>query len=257
MSALLIVPPLPVVGISCSRGIAPQNMLTDDPKEVWADDAVGPQAVAFLVDLGTPQLIDTVFLGAVRPPVAEAQWTVTGGLSEVSQTIVIRDWSPLRVPDVPGWAPLTSCALWFGTAVTARFLRIQIVQPTGAPLSIGRVVIGRAFTPALGHEWGGGRRPIDLGVASPLSSGGFGVVEGARKRSMGWTFGDLTRDETDQLDMIALAHGDTKPLLIVDDPRPTPSLWLRTMYGKFERWRPFERRNHAQTRWELGFEEWR
>ena len=256
MSALLIVPPLPVAGIYADRGSGAENLLTNDPREVWADINDPANHVAISVDLGLPRTIDTVFLGAVRPPVPAAQWFIDGALSG-GPSSVLKNWGPLRVPDVPGHQPALSCALWHGEPATVQHLAIRVLQPAGDPLTIGRLIIGKAFSPALGKEWGSGRRPIDTGSATALSSGGFATVDGVRKRSAAWTFGDLSKAETDQLEMLALDHGETKPLLVVDDPTPSAGLWLRVLYGKFERWRAFERRNHVQTRWELGFEEWR
>lgn len=257
MSALLIVPPLPIAAIGSSRGGGAENLLTPDPREAWADNETGPAAVVISIDLGQPRAVDTIYLGAVNAAGSDASWAIYGRLLAGSQNEVIAPWSELRVPDVPGFAPPTSCALWFGATRSVRYLELHVRQPSGDPLTIGRLIVGKAFSPQLGKEWGWGRRPIDTGSATPLQSGGFATVPGTRKRYMGWTFSDLTKSETDQLDMIALEHGDTKPLLIVDDPTRSEGLWLRVLYGKFERWRQFERRNGVQTRWEIGFEEWK
>jgi hypothetical protein len=257
MSALLIVPPLRVSSVTTSRGSGAQNLISVHPREVWEDSAVGQAHVVISVDLGQPRTIDTVYLGSVHAPSAETSWAIVGRFSAASQNEELRPWGPLRVPDVPGYFPAISCGLWFGAARTVRYLDIYVRQPAGDPLTIGTLIVGKAFSPQLGKEWGWGRRPIDTGSATPLSSGGFATVPGTRKRYMGWTFGDLTKSETDQIDMIALEYGDTKPLLIVDDPTLSDGLWLRILYGKFERWRPFERRNGVQTKWEIGFEEWR
>jgi hypothetical protein len=253
MSRLLIIKPLPVVSISTSRGSGVGNVLTPDPKEVWADNAIGA-AATLTVDLGANRLIDTIFLGYVRAPSAEATWSITadGGSPQES---VLQPIAPLRVPD-SGGHPALSHALWHGPASWLRYLTITINQPTGAPLSAGVLVVGKALEAELGREWGWGRQPVDTGVATPLPSGGFSVVEGVRKVLLTWTFGDLSIEETDQLELIGLALGETKPVLVIEDADRTAGLMSRIHYGLFKRWRAFERRNRRQTRWELGIEQW-
>jgi hypothetical protein len=118
------------------------------------------------------------------------------------------------------------------------------------------LVVGKSFVAELGQEWGAGRQPIDTGTATALPSGGFSTVEGVRKVLFSWTFGDLTRDEADRLELIGLGLGETLPGLVIEDASATAGLRSRIHYGLFKRWRAFERRNHRQTRWEIGIEQW-
>jgi hypothetical protein len=117
-------------------------------------------------------------------------------------------------------------------------------------------VIGRAFVAELGREWGSGRQPIDTGVVTTLPSGGFATVSGARKVLLTWTFGDLSEEETDALEDIALELGTTSPGLVIEDASRTAGLRSRIHYGLFKPWRTFERRNRRQTRWEISIEQW-
>jgi hypothetical protein len=97
---------------------------------------------------------------------------------------------------------------------------------------------------------------IDSGTVAQLPDGGFATVEGARKRSFGWTLGDLSPAEADELEELLLDHGETIPLLVVEDPAATTGQRNRIHYGLFTGLRAYERRNPAQTRWEFLFEEW-
>ena len=181
MKQLLIVPALPIAAIAASRGSGAANLDTRDPKEAWADSAVG-SAVTFTVDLGAARAVDTIALVAVRPPTADATWSIGGGAADAGEAAILGP-SPLRVPDVAGYFPETSLAVWHAvTPVTVRYLAITVSQPAGAPLTIGRLLVGRAFVTARGKEWGSGRRPIDTGAATALASGGFAAGEGVRKR---------------------------------------------------------------------------
>lgn len=254
MSNLLILAPAPIAAIAASRGTGVANLLTPDPREVWADTAVGTPATID-IDLGAVRPVDTVFLGYVLPPAAAASWTITGGAAGYADS-VIKAAGALRVPDVAGRSPKLSHALWHGASVNVRYLRLSLTQPAANPtLTAGVVLVGTALLPEFGQEWGSGRRAIDTGSSTALPGGGFAVVEGARKAAWFWTLGDLTNDELDSLWEIALDRGDTRPALVVEDAAATSGLRRRIHYGKFT-FRQFERANPNRNRWELQIEEW-
>lgn len=235
MANMIITAPLAIAAVTASRGSGVSNLLTADPKEVWADSATGG-AATIDVDLGTAQSIDTVFLGHVHGPAAGATWTITGGVSGNSE--VVLNTGALRVPDVTGRAPALSHGLWLGATVSVRYLRLSLTQPAEAPpLMAGVLLVGRSFQPAYNREWGSGRRPIDGGSATALASGGYGVSEGAMRRGFYWTFGDLSADEVEALEEIALDRGETRPLLVVEDPARTAGLRTRIHYGLFTKFR--------------------
>lgn len=254
MSKLIIVQPLPIVVTGASRGNGAANLVTADPKEVWRDDAVGSEAI-ISIDLGMVRSIDTIFVGYISDPVNTAVTRLTGG-SLAPGEFIIQPNTALRVPDAIGLRSAVTHALWHGAPVDTRFINIGLNQPDGLPLYAGLILVGRAFKPVLGQEWGAGRRPIDTGSVTPLLSGGFSIVEGARKRHLNFTLGDLSEAEADQLEALALDRGESRPVLIVENVDRTPGLRQRIHYGLFERWRAFERRNRKQTRWEIGLEEW-
>lgn len=254
MSKLIILSPMTLLSVGASRGTGGENLGSVEPKEVWRDDAVGSEAF-FTMDLGSVRSIDTIFFGFVTDPADAATFRASGGLNSYGEFSIL-DAIPLRAPEVAGVRSATSHALWHGEPVNARYVSLGVVQPTGQPISAGIVMVGKAFRPALGQEWGAGRRPIDTGSVTPLLSGGFAIVEGARKRHLNFTLGDLSEAEADQLEALALDRGESRPVLIVENVDRTPGLRQRIHYGLFERWRAFERRNRKQTRWEIGLEEW-
>jgi hypothetical protein len=244
-----------IPAIVASRGSGAANLLSADPKEVWADSAVG-SAATIDIDLGGVHPLNSVFLGYIHGADPAASWTITGGVAAYAE-MVLKAAGPLRVPDVAGELLAISHGLWFGADASVRYLRLSITQPEGSPaLMAGVLLVGHAFQPDFNREWGSGRRPIDTGTATPLPGGGFGIAEGARKLGFTWTFGDLGEADVLALEDIALACGETRPLLVVEDPAPSAGLRRRIHYGLFEKFKAFERRNRVQTRWELGIEQW-
>lgn len=255
MANMIIVAPMAIAAIGASRGDDIANLLSVDPKEVWADSAV-VSAATIDIDLGAVRTLDTILLGYVHGPAAGATWAISGGVAGYAET-ALKAAGPLRVADAANQFPAWSHGLWFGAIASVRYIRLTITQPAGFPaLMIGALVIGHAFQPALNREWGSGRRPIDTGTATALPGGGFGIAEGVRKLGFSWTFGDLTEAEVESLEAIALECGETRPVLVVEDPAATVGLRNRIHYGKFDRFRAFERRNRKQSRWELGVEQW-
>lgn len=255
MANMIIVAPLAIASIAATRGSRVDNLLTASPKEVWADSAAG-SVVYINIDLGAVRAVDTIFLGHVYGAAAAADWTIQGGVAGYNE-LWLKGNGALRVPDVAGrFAPMTH-ALWFGAAASVRYLQLAVTQPAGSPpLMVGVLLVGKAFQPYLNREFGAGRSPIDTGTATALVDGGYGIAEGVRKRSYGWTFGDLTAAEVDDLEEIALDRGETGPLLVVEDPAATAGLRTRIHYGLFTKLRAFDRRNAVQTRWEMGMNEW-
>jgi hypothetical protein len=252
---LLILAPAAIASVAASRGAGAGNLLSPSPKEVWQDSAAGSPATLDL-DLGELTGVDTVFLGHVTPPAAGSSWTITGGVTGYAE-LTLKAAGALRAVDAAGRVPATSHALWTGPAAAVRYLRISVTQPAGeAPLAAGVVMAGAAFVPIFNQEWGAGRRPIDLSSVTQLPDGGFAVVEGARKRAYAWTLGDLSSAEVDRLDAMFEDRGESRPVLVVEDPAATVGQRNRIHYGLFRGLRAFERRNPAQTRWEMSMEEW-
>ncbi len=251
---MIILAPLPFYTLAASRGTGTANLASADPKEVWQDSAAGTATLD--IDLGAVRQVDTIALIAVQPAAMATNWTITGGASGYTQ-VTIKAAGALRAVDSAGEAPSRTHALWHGTAVLVRYIRVSVTQPAGyTPLSIGSIVAGAAFTPRYPRQWGAGRKIIDTGTATALPSGGFGVVEGVRKSRYSWTFGDLDQAEVDRLYAIQRDRGETRPVLVVEDVSASTGQLNRIHYAKFVELQAYERRNVVQTRWEMTIEEW-
>lgn len=255
MANLLMLVPRAITALAASRGSSAANLLTDDPKEVWSDSAVG-SAVSIDIDLGAEVAIDTICLAAVYGAAAGATWSIAAGDLGYTE-ITLKPSGALRAVDAAGQAPTVSHAFWTGASVNVRYVRITLFQPAGSlPLKVGRALVGKAFIPQFNKEWGAGRGVIDTGTATRLPSGGFAIAQGAKLGTYRWTFGDLSESETEQLYALQIETGQTGPLLVVEDPAATAGQRNRIHYGLLTSLRPFERRNPRQTRWELSIEEW-
>jgi hypothetical protein len=255
MANILIAQPVPIAAVTVSRGSGADNLLSLDPREAWLDSAVG-SAATIDIDLGVERIIDTLFLGCLFSADRAATWMISGGLAGPAER-VIAPAQPLRVPERPGARRTMAHALWFGTEQLVRYLRISITQPTGAtPLSIGVLLVGDGFQPRLNKEWGSGRGVKDMSSVTRLPSGSVSVVEGGRYGTYGWTLGDLTMLEAEQLYEMQLDVGESRPVLVVEDPAATTGLRNRIHYGALVGLRAFERRNLRQTSWQLSIEDW-
>lgn len=255
MGKLLLLPRLPIAAIATSRGTGAGNLLTFSPKEVWADNAVAT-AATIDIDLGAVMSIDSVFLGYVTPPAAAASWTITGGATGYTDGVIKASGS-LRLVDTATRTPARTHAFWTGAAVSVRYLRLSVLQPTGSPaLTIGIVMVNRAWRPTFNMEFGSGRRIIDTGTVAALPDGGFSTIEGVRKREFNWTLGDLSIEEADALEDMLLDHGESVPMLIASDPDATTGQRARFHYGLFVGLKTFERANPTQTTQQFTFEEW-
>lgn len=255
MANILITEPTPIAALSASRGTGAANLLSADPREVWLDSAVGTPAVID-IDLGIERIIDTVFLGCLFGAADAATWWIKGGLVGYEDMTVI-EATALRVPE-RGWRRRTmSHALWHGSEHLVRYLRIGITQPEGADLlAIGALIVGDGFVPELNKEWGAGRGVKDSATVTRLPGGGVAVVGGGRYATYSWTLGDLSEEEADRLFELQLGVGESRPLLVVEDPAVTPGLRNRIHYGALTGLRPIERRNVVQTSWQANFEDW-
>lgn len=251
---ILLCEPTPIASVAV-RGTGADNLLTADPREVWLDGAVGTPAV-IEIDLGVERIVDTLFLGCLFNADPAATWFIRGGLATSDERLIMAP-SPLRVPERDWRRRTMSHALWTGAEQLVRYLRVAVTQPEGAsPLAVGRLIVGDAFQPRYNKEWGSGRGVKDMSTVTRLASGAVAVVEGGRYGTYGWTLGDLSEEETDRLYEMQLSVGESRPILVVEDPARTAGLRNRIHYGALIGLRAFERRNAVQTTWQMSIEDW-
>jgi hypothetical protein len=253
MSNMLILKPLTATVADFNgnlSGVA--NVLTFDPKEAMIHPAnVGAAVLDF--DLGSPQLIDCFYIG--YHGYNGQSLTITGGAAAYNTTTHLVDTPNWPAPS-PVQFPLRRHAfIRLAAPVINRFVRLQF---SGAAVRshIGVVAIGLAFRPFYNREWGSGRQPIDTGSRETLRGGGFGIGEGARKAAFRWTFGDLDTAEVDALYNLSLEVGETRPIIVAEDPDFTVGLNERLHYGLFDRFEEYSRQDTTKTRWSMGITQW-
>ena len=244
--SMILVEPLPLLDFSGSEGEDPENLATNDPQEVWSM-AAADSSYVINVDLGTTQSFDTVALIG-----SSFSWWASAGPTSGSETVLRA--SSVPVPAAPVH-PTT--VMWHGSAVSYRRLRIGILPTTaGSPITVGRLVVGKAIKMSWSRDLGGGRRPIDSGRANELPSGGFGIVPGARSAELSWTWSFLDDAELESLWWMAKRVGTTKPVLAVEDPGAASVFAIGAHYGLLQRFEPYRRQDPGQHRWSLSLREW-
>lgn len=266
MSSLLIVPPLPIVGITASRGNMVERLLTGDPREAWQDTG-GSGQITIGIDLGIAQQVDTLFLGFTNAQ-DNATIAVSSGVANAGET----QWTGAVLPaPYLNTRPRRHGFAWrnkliddpyagrirVGDPILARYIDVRVTQGAGgAPLYAGNLCAGLAFQPLLGREYGGGRGAVDTGTRERLQAGGFGMSPGLVKAAWGFTMGDLTPSEVDRLWDIVSLIGETKSVLVVEAPDATPGLAERLHWSVFDKLESYERLDPANTRWAFRVEDW-
>lgn len=247
--SLVLASPLPVAAITASRGGGAARLLTADPREAFVDGFVGTP-VTIRVDLGASVPVDLIFLGFTNA-VAGTTWSARADVGLPTERLLFAA-TPLAVL---GGARVHGLAML--DAVSVRTIDLTIQQPVGAAgFTAGVLTVAKAFQPTFGHEWGGGRGLLDLAPRTRHADGGFGIGDGIRKATWQATLGDLSDAELATMWALARAHGETRPLLVIEEPSRTTGLADRIHWCVFDRMEPYERRSKGRTRWGVRFEDW-
>lgn len=247
MSVLSIVRPYPISAIAGTADGA-ARLMTPDPKEAAIIVAAGSKTID--IDLGVARSIDTIFLGYTSAAAADVL-TATYGTAGYTTTA----WgSNIAAADSQLLTPIRHFYSKRASPVTARYIRLTGTFTAG--YAIGMACVGLSFNPQYGHEYGGGRGVISTGTAERLFSGGFGIDEGTTAGMWQFTLGDLQPAEVRQLYAIARDRGETKSLLVVEDPDAGADLAERCHWGIFRKIEAYERLDPANTRWSFTVEDW-
>lgn len=245
---LCMIRPLPFT-ITASSNIANvANVLTPDPKEV-ATITAGLTATID-IDLGAIMNIDTGFAGYLSANITNL--SIQYGTVSPTTTYLATPFggqnSALVSPDYH--RPYVAAA-----PVSARYMRFGLVSPTVAG-TVGIIAAGLAVQPAWGHEFGAGRPIEDTGSVDRLFSGGFGIYEGVRVGGYQWSFGDLSDAEVASLYALARDRGQTRSVLIIEDPDQTDGLNERTHWSLFDRLEAYERQVPGASRYAFKVRDW-
>lgn len=246
MSVLSIIKPASIFAVSSVELTDASRLLTPDPKEVAFRATAGTFGID--IDLGSAQTVDAIYLGGLSGPI---DFTVTGGAGAYTTTAVA---NLVVAPKFRASAPRRNL-LHFAPQAW-RYIRLTTTTSAAAGFEVGNLVVGDAFRPTWGHEFGGGRGIGDTGIATRLLSGGFGILAGSRFKTWDFALGDLTDAELEELFDILYQLGETNPAVVCEDPDITSNLDARIHYGKFGKIDRYERLVPGATRWNLKFEEW-
>lgn len=220
--------PVPIAGASASStaaGFDPANVANDHMGVVYRS-AGGASSVSLVVDLGSPQPIDTALLLGCTG--AQAGWTLkVESASDVSISADVTIHAT-ALPFLAGQAMPThgrGVSLWAADNVPAakRYWRFTIGNLAGAAVTIARVAMGQRITLARNFAFGGAFGVRDLGSVN-FSSGGVRLLrEAAKLRTVGITFPAVTKEEAEAKvqPLIEQAAGQL-PMVLVTDPDPHP-----------------------------------
>lgn len=265
MASLIILAPIPALSVTASRGFGEARLLTNDPKEGWADSTTGPTATLTL-DLGSAQSVDSLFLGSSNAADA-ATWAISSGVNSPAETVWLnatRMSAPYRRTGKPRMSFFRRGSIvanaFVPAPIVARYIRVSLIQPAGSPnLTIGNMAAGLAFQPLYGNEYGSGRATIDTGNRESLLGGGFGTLLGIRKKVWSGQLGDLLDAEVDRLDDIFEDKGSTIPVVLIEGTEGVATVVQQEQihWGVFQKLEAYERQAPAVTRWAISIEEWR
>ena len=138
-------------------------------------------------------------------------------------------------------------------------LRYRRIAPTTAfppGYFMGVFAAGKAFRPELPEEYGGGRPIIDTGTATRVFGGGFAIDEAARAGGWQWTLSELSDAERSRLYAIVWRMGQTRTLLVVEDPDQTDGLNERIHWSLVGKIDPYERRDANLNRYAMSVLDW-
>lgn len=248
MSGASIVRPL-LFSITSTGFAGAARLTTPEPKEVAVANG---GAGTLTIDLGTAQLIDTIFVGFTNG--------AAGGTIQLSYGVASIDTAiggPIAPLPTRLIKPRRHFLTQLGAPVTARY--IGVAGNFAAGFEVGIAAVGKAFTTTLGHEQGAGRPIVDTGSAARRPDGGFGIDRGVRAGGFAWTYGDLSDDERDDLYALLLEIGTSGgPVLVIEETGSVPAgAAERVHWGPFTRIEQYERKApEAKTVWSLRMEDW-
>jgi hypothetical protein len=251
MSVISIMPPKGIVDAFGKGFSNPTRVMTPNPKE--ATVVTTTDSTNYLnVDLGSMQSIDTVFVGYTND--TSSGGLIIAGIADDAKTQVFSQYVPAAQSDMSGIVP-QHFLLVLPAPQTVRF--ISISSPGTLPINyaIGVVRAGLSFRPTWGPQWGAGRPFEDTSSVDRLMGGGFGIDDGVVVPGYSWTFGDLQDEERRQLYTMARLLGQSKSVLVVEDPDPTPALNERIHWGLFKL-DTYERTDPKNTKWAFIVRDW-
>lgn len=260
MSNVLILDPIDLASgwITASHEVAgfpATNVIHNQPLVVWK--ASSGAAYDLTIDLQVDTPIDTVYLGYTNAA-AGTTWQIVGATAAqgtaylTNPAAVMMATATLRASEALG--PYYH-AFWTGTSKTVRYLRL-IVTHSGE-FSAGLLLLGAAWRPTWNFEWEAGRGVVDTSLKERLRGGNLDIDERGIVAEWTMVLGDLTDAEARALWKIKKQHGESRPLLLCEDPDSVVAgLNERLHYGVFKELTRYGRTAPDKVRWEMTFEDW-
>lgn len=246
--APLAIAAAPTIGGTAGAGTGAANLLSPDPKEVWAAGTAGTTTID--VDVGSARDVDSFFLGFTNAAAA-ATWSVQSATGPGLGLVDLVPTTGFRAADSAG--PRHHGFVRIAAPAATRYLRLTVTQPDAA-LQAGILLVGKGLSGP--YEFGSGRAPIDTGTKEMLIGGGFGIADGVVKAQLRWTFPDLSPADRRALWALVSDRGETRPVLVVEETGEGAGLNEELHYGLFDRLQAYERLSPGTTRWALSMTEW-
>lgn len=247
MSVLALIRPYPIAAVGGNMTGA-SRLITPDPKEA-AISVGGTQTID--IDLGASRSIDTLFLGYLGPGTTVGDtFTVQYGVAAYDESTA----TGIMVAASDLLTPVKHAVRIYDAPFSARYIRLSKGMGAGSP--IGVFAASLAIRPQYGHEFGAGRTVTDTGTAERLQGGGFGINPGAIVGGWRFTLGDLQPAELTAMWALMRDRGQTKSLLIIEDPDQAGSLSDRCHWGLMTKLEAYERIDPMNTRWNLEIGDW-
>lgn len=263
MSELLIIEPIdlsfggatPSLGVG--RGDGGENLISNDPREIWVDSALNAPGSGTIIsiDFGVDTAFDTIFLANTNAA-ADAALTLSYGTAAQASNLAVYEALnvPLSLPFDSGPGARRQTVYITPEPRIARYVAIHVGQYSGAPLEVGRVVIGNAFKPFYNKERGAQRVPLDSGTRTRLSDGSLSTVSGVLISGFKWVFGDLSEAEANALWGIVRRRRTTEPVVVIEDAE---NLSVEgTHYCTLIDLEGYLRSDPTKNRWALSVEDW-
>lgn len=221
-----------------SAAIAVAEVQNTDVGRPWRSTAATAQTIE--ADFGAAVAADTIYIGGHN---LQADATLRLELSNNS------DYSAPELDTTFAPWPATSwpkAAMKRWTADPARYMRLTVTDGAGNTdgyVQIGRLMIGKAWTSATGHDWGAqltaiGENELQTSPGGSQYSTAFPL---RRMLAVGWSW--ISDEEMVELEALLRDTGTFRDALLSAYP-DTNSDWARmhTVLGRLSRWDGFARR---------------
>lgn len=230
--------PLPIVSASASStasGSDPAYVDNDHLGVVWRSGATAAPHID--VDLGADLAVDaalllgltdaaTDWMLSVKAATAAQGATFPGGsYSGAAQQLLAGDVMPTSGRGIGLWAP--------GDLPPAgRHLRFTIDQGDTAPVTIGRLAVGKRIVLSRNFVFGAALGVRDLGKLDFSRRGAILRSRGAKLRTVGIKFAAARRQEVEEAILPLIeAAGNTEPVALVIDPATHEQRQRRIHFG--------------------------